>query len=59
MAIGSLAVECKYRVVFCFYFIMTIHNITRGAPLALLVECRTLDRKVAGSNHTRGAVLCP
>ena len=24
-----------------------------------LVECQTLDRKVAGSNLTRGAVLCP
>ena len=23
------------------------------------VECRTLDRKVAGSNLPRGAVLCP
>ena len=30
-----------------------------GAPLAQLVECRTLDRKVAGSNLARGAVLCP
>ena len=30
-----------------------------GAPLAQLVECRTLDRKVVGSNLTRGAVLCP
>ena len=29
------------------------------APLAQLVECRTLNRKVAGSNLTRGAVLCP
>ena len=28
-------------------------------PFAQLVECRTLDRKVAGSNFTRGAVLCP
>ena len=29
-----------------------------GASLAQLVELRTLDRKVAGSNLTRGAVLC-
>ena len=27
----------------------------RGAPLAQLVECQTLDRKVVGSNLTRGA----
>ena len=31
-----------------------------GAPLAQLEEYRTLDHiKVAGSNLTRGAVLCP
>ena len=30
-----------------------------GAPLAQLVECQTLDREVAGSNLTRGVVLCP
>ena len=30
-----------------------------GAPLAQSVECRTLDRKVTGSNLARGAVLCP
>ena len=30
-----------------------------GAPIAQLVEHRTLDRKVVGSNLTRGAVLCP
>ena len=29
------------------------------APSAQLVECLTLDSKVAGSNFTRGAVLCP
>ena len=29
-----------------------------GTPLAQLVECQTLDRKVTGSNLTRGAVLC-
>ena len=29
----------------------------QGALLALLVECMTLDRKVAGSNLTRGGVL--
>ena len=28
-----------------------------GTPLAQMVECRTLDRKVAGSNLTRGAVF--
>ena len=28
-----------------------------GAPLAQLIDCWTLDRKVAGSNLTRGAVL--
>ena len=30
-----------------------------GAPLAQLVECRTLDCKVAGLNLSRGKVLCP
>ena len=35
------------------------HRSISGAPLAQLVECRTLDRKVPGSNLTRGAVLCP
>ena len=30
-----------------------------GAPLAQLVECRTLYSKVDGSNLARGAVLCP
>ena len=35
------------------------HFLTMGAPLAQLVECRTLDRKVVGLNLTRGAVLCP
>ena len=29
------------------------------APFAQLVECRTFDDKVAGSNLTRGAVFCP
>ena len=29
-----------------------------GAPLAQLVECQTLDHKVAGLNLTRGTVLC-
>ena len=29
----------------------------RGAPFAQLVECRTLDRKVPGSNLTRGCVV--
>ena len=29
-----------------------------GAPLAQLVECRTLDHKVVGSNLMKGAVLC-
>ena len=29
------------------------------APLAQLVECRTLDCKVPGLILTRGAVLCP
>ena len=30
-----------------------------GAPISQLGERRTLDRKVAGSIITRGAVLCP
>ena len=30
-----------------------------GAPIAPLGECRTLDRKVAGSILSRGTVLCP
>ena len=30
-----------------------------GELLAQLVECRTFDCKVSGSNFTRGAVLCP
>ena len=30
-----------------------------GVPLAQLVECRTPDRKIAGSNLTRSAALCP
>ena len=32
--------------------------LVKGAPLAQLVECQTLDRKVAGSNLTRGTMLC-
>ena len=31
----------------------------QGAPIAQLGERQTLDRKVAGSILTRGAVLCP
>ena len=31
----------------------------RGAPIAQLGECQTLDRKVAGSILTRVGVLCP
>ena len=34
-------------------------TLDRGALLAQLVKCRTHDRKVAGLNLTRGAVLCP
>ena len=34
-------------------------KVLRGALLTLLVECQTLDRKVVGSNLTRGAVFCP
>ena len=36
-------------------------NFIKGAPLAQLVECWTLDQdlEVVGSNYTRGAVLCP
>ena len=33
--------------------------LVRGALLAQLVEYRTLDGKVIGSNLTRGALLCP
>ena len=29
------------------------------AALAQLVECRTLDRRVVGSNLTLGTMLCP
>ena len=29
------------------------------AALTQLVECRTLDRRVAGSNLTLGMMLCP
>ena len=29
------------------------------AAVKKLVECRTLDREIAGSNLTRGALLCP
>ena len=29
------------------------------AALAQLVECRPLDRRVAGSNLTLGTMLCP
>ena len=36
----------------------SVPPLEKGSPLAQLVECRTLDRKVAGSNLTRGAVLC-
>ena len=39
----------------CFYPV-TLDN--RGALVAKLIECQTLDRKVAGSNLTRGTVLC-
>ena len=35
----------------------TDHNAVPGATLAQLVECWTLDRKVAGSNLTMGAAL--
>ena len=35
------------------------NNLTSDAPLVQLVKCLTLDRKVAGANLTRGAVLCP
>ena len=34
-------------------------NTKQGAPLAQLIECRTLDGKVVGSILTWGAVLCP
>ena len=33
-------------------------NTIKGAPIAQLGECRTLDRKVAGLILTRGVVLC-
>ena len=38
---------------------MIVHILDKGAPLAHLVECHTLDRKVVGTNLTRGVVLCP
>ena len=34
-------------------------KVLRGALLTPLVECQTLNRKVASSNLTRDAVLCP
>ena len=34
---------------------VSLHLLTSRGPLAQLVECRTLDRKVAGSNLTRSA----
>ena len=37
------------------YFLICIE----GAQLAQMVECQTLDRKVAGSYLNRGVVLCP
>ena len=37
----------------------TVQKSKRGALLSQLVECGTLDLKVAGLNLTRGAVLCP
>ena len=45
----------KYKTLFIFEKSETIE----GTPLAQLVKCRTFDRKVAGSNLTRSAVLCP
>ena len=36
-----------------------LHTHTNRRLLAQFVECRTLDRKVADSNLTRGAVICP
>ena len=30
--------------------------VQRRAPLAQLIKCRTIERKVAGSNLTRGEV---
>ena len=43
---------------FLLFFLLVISK-TKGAPIAQLGERRTLDRKVAGSILTRGAVLCP
>ena len=58
-----------YEISYCCVFMTTdsgkirIYDINElfveGAPLAQLVECRSLDRKVTGSNLTRGEVLCP
>ena len=42
-----------------FDFRFPIFGLLLGASLAQLLVNRTLDRKVAGSNLTRGAVLCP
>ena len=39
--------------------VISMYIITMGAPSAQMIEYRTLDRKVSGSNPTRGAVLCP
>ena len=38
---------------------MKIYTHRLGAPLTQLIECQTLDRKVVGSNFTRGTVLYP
>ena len=40
-------------------FLRQLLKIHVGEPIAQLGERRTLDRKVAGSILTRGAVLCP
>ena len=42
-----------------FYEDVSVMQPNVGAQLAQLVECRTLDCKGAGSNLTRGMMLCP
>ena len=48
-----------YNGKYVFKLLHVLSNPYWGAPIAQLGKRRTLHRKVAGSIHTRGAVLCP
>ena len=54
MELGSHNVKRTF-----LFYVLEITLTSRGAPIAQLGECRTLDHKVAGSILTRGTVLCP